>query len=660
MIKFFHLRLAMNNLRSNKSLYVPYLLASTLIVMLFYSLRSVMFMVGESGMKGGSTLGILLELSAQICLFVSVVIVFYLNSFVMKRRKKEFGLFAILGMEKRHIAKTVTWEVIVSAAISIVLGMVSGALFSQLMFLLLSKIMHLPVKLTFTIPTGAIGLTALVFGLVFCLILIYDIISIGRTKAISLLKSPKEGEKEPKSNWLIALVGALALGSGYYLALIVEKPSDALAAFFPAVLLVIIGTYGLFLAGSIVFLKLLRSNTGFYYKPKNFVSVSGMIYRMKQNATGLANICILSTSVLVTLSSTICLFIGQEDILNNTYPRQVQNTCIWTGEDSLDTLQEAAYRQADNYGVTIENPAKFTEFSYPAMQKDGTFTQESFYSVDSNDMVMILLDEYNAITGGSYTLGDNEVLAFIPEEIQLQDTLELDYGSYVIRERIALPEFLSVKNMGDAVVAVLPEFSHMEHIYQQVEANQTGDYERKMYASFLYDVVDDKDTATWDTYYGTMRDELNETVDRLATVNSVYTARIAFYQVYGSLFFVGLFFVALFTIATVLIIYYKQVTEGFDDRERFKIMQNVGMSDKEVRSTISKQVMMVFFLPLLVAILHIVVAFPVLCKLLAMFQMTNQVLLMTCTACVVAAFAVLYFVVYRMTSQVYYRLVQVK
>lgn len=659
MIKFFHLRLAMNNLRSNKSLYVPYLLASTLIVMLFYSLRSVMFMVGESGMKGGGTLGALLELSAQICLFVSVVIVFYLNSFVMKRRKKEFGLFGILGMEKRHIAKTVTWEVIVSAAISIVLGMVSGALFSQLMFLLLSKIMQLPVKLTFTIPTDAIGLTALVFGLVFCLILVYDIISIGRTKAISLLKSPKEGEKEPKSNWLIALIGAIALGGGYYLALIVEKPSDAVGAFFPAVLLVIIGTYGLFLAGSIVFLKLLRSNTGFYYKPKNFVSVSGMIYRMKQNATGLANICILSTSVLVTLSSTICLFVGQEDILNNTYPRQVQNTCIWTAPDSLDTLKEAAYRQAEQYGVTIENPAAFIDFSYPVKLQDGKFAQFDIYNNETTDMVLMALEQYNAITGSDYTLADNEALVYTTVALPEQDILTLEYGTYHVKAPIDMPEFLSVKNFGEGVVAILPDVSHVQRMQQQVAANQKGDYERYSYVSFLYDVADDKDTATWDVYYGTMRGELNKTVDRLATVNSVYTARMDFYQVYGSLFFVGLFFVALFTIATVLIIYYKQVTEGFDDRERFKIMQNVGMSDKEVRATISKQVMMVFFLPLMVAILHILVAFPVLCKLLAMFQMTNQVLLMTCTACVVAAFAVLYFVVYRMTSQVYYRIVQV-
>ena len=323
----FNIRMALTNIKNNQNIYLPYFMAASLIVMLFYSLRSVSFMVANSTAAGGVTMSAMLQMSSWICGILSLVILFYVNSFIMKRRKKEFGLYSILGMEKRHIALVMAWEVLITGAIGIFCGIVLGALFSQLLFLLLLKIVGLPVALEFVIPFQEAA-TFVLFGIGFLILLGYDVISVCRTDPIALLRSEKEGEREPRTKWPLAALGFVTLGAGYWLALTVKTPSDALTVFFPAVLLVIIGTYCLFVAGSILILKLLRRNKNFYYQPKNFISVSGMMYRMKQNAVGLSNICILSTCVLVTLSSTVSLFIGEEDILRARYPRQIITSCV--------------------------------------------------------------------------------------------------------------------------------------------------------------------------------------------------------------------------------------------------------------------------------------------------------------------------------------------
>ena len=306
----FYLRLARTNMKKNSSIYYPYLFACSLMAGLLYVLNSVSVMVVDSGMKGGDIMYMLVRICFFICIFFVFIILFYINSFIMKRRKREFGLFCILGMEKKHLAFVLFWEVFRSMLISLLAGIAGGILFSQLMFLLLLKFVGLPGKLVFRIPFQSVGETILIYLICFFFVLIYDIISVSRANPTELLRSSKEGEREPKTRWLAAAAGAAALGAGYVKALTTYTASDALLAFFPAVVLVIIGTYCLFQAGSIALLKALRKNKAFYYKPENFVSVSGMIYRMKQNAAGLASICILSTAVLVTLSSCLSLYAG--------------------------------------------------------------------------------------------------------------------------------------------------------------------------------------------------------------------------------------------------------------------------------------------------------------------------------------------------------------
>lgn len=657
MNKAFYPRLAVTNIKKNKSIYVPYLLAGSLIVSLFYILSSVTYMVSHSNIEGGETMGIILMFSTWICGFLSLIILFYINSFIMKRRKKEFGLYSILGMEKRHISIVMLWEVAIAGAISIFCGIASGALFSQLLFLLLLKIVGLPSALTFQIPLQSIFSTFILFGLGFAVVLLFDIIGIIRSNPISLLHSTKEGEREPKSRWLIALIGAITLGGGYTLSLMVRTASDAIGAFLFAVVLVMIGTYCLFIAGSIVVLKFLRKNKTFYYKPKNFISVSGMIYRMKQNATGLANICILSTCVLVTLSSTVCLFIGEEDILQGRFYRQVQVNSI-ASEQSEELMEAAAENHAQRYGFEVKNAVGYTGLSFAAKRNDDAFQINKRYNADTYEMYALNLQDYNRITGADLSLKDGEVLVNISGTPLNGNTIQIGNSSYKVAGTIAPPKYISTIGVGNGVYIVVPTFKDLQHLSNNLELTNSNKDGYKLWYNYKYDVKGDSEKLP--EFYESMRDAYNETVPHLGMVDNIDSARSGFYQVYGSMLFVGIFFVTLFLIAAVLIIYYKQITEGYDDHDRFQIMQKVGMSDKEVRSTIQKQVLMVFFLPLGMAVVHISVAFRVLCKMLMVFNMYNTTLFLLCTLGAVLIFAIFYLFVYQLTARTYYRIVQNK
>ncbi len=656
MNKFFYSRMAVSNIRKNKNIYLPYLLAGTLIVALFYILSSITTMVQQSPMEGGSTMSVILLMSTVICGFFALNILFYINSFIIKRRKKEFGLYSILGMEKRHISIVMFWEVIITGMVSVVCGIVGGALLSQLLFLLLLKIIKLPAALTFQIPLSSVVTTAVLFGVGFAATLVYDVISIMRTDPIALLHSAKQGEKEPKARWLLTLFGLLALGGGYLLSWTVRTPSEAVAVFLLAVLLVIIGTYCLFISGSIVLLKFLRKNKKYYYKPKNFISVSGMIYRMKQNAAGLATICILSTSVLVTLSSTVCLFIGEEDILRVRFDRQVHANCI-ADTQSAQLMQGVAEAHAQDHGFTVVNDIGYYSFSFPGYRSGDRFDMIDQYGNQSFFVEVLALEDYNRITGLAKTLKEGEALVCAGENPLGDDTITLGEKAYQVKGSFPRPDYLGSLTAGDEFLVVLPKLDDLTSLRDTYNSVNDDDHHRSLWYDLEYDVSGDGNLSE---FYGTMRDAYTAKVEHISIVDNIDSARTDFYQLYGSLMFVGIFFVMLFLIATVLIIYYKQVTEGYDDHDRFQIMQKVGLSDKEVRSTIQKQVLLVFFLPLGTAVLHIVVAFRVLCKLLLVFNMTNTLLFLLCTFGAALAFAVLYFVVYQLTARTYYRIVQAK
>lgn len=655
--KLLYPRLALTNLRKNHSIYRPYLLAVALLSAMFYCLCSISAMVLESEMKGGASMGAILRMSAGIIGFLSVLVLFYVNSYIIRRRKREFGLYSILGMEKRHICRVMVWEVVFVALGGTVTGMAAGAVFCQLFLMLLQRLAGMTVLLRFRVPLDAVGITAALFAGVFFLVLLYDTAAVLRSRPVELLRSEKQGEREPKARWLIALLGAATLLAGYWLALTVRRPSDALSVFFPAVLLVILGTYGLFMAGSIAVLKLLRKNRRFYYRSRNFISVSTLLYRMKQNAAGLATICILSTCVLVTLSSTVSLFLGEEDVLMRQYPRAVQTNCISERPDSLAVLREANERHAADYGVAISDASAYRSFSAPMQVGAGVYTSQAYYGSNTGNAVMLPLEDYNANTGERRILGPDEVLLYTEDAMPPGDTILVDGRTYRVAGVLTqMPKFVVNRSLGNLTLLVLPDGNELNAALARSNGALQGqeNVSRPIFSQFNYNVSG----GDLEGYYATMRDGLNETVDRLADVNIRDLDRGSFYEMYGSLLFVGIFFVALFLIAAVLIIYYKQITEGFDDHDRFRILQNVGMSAKEVRKAISRQVLLVFYLPLGMAIVHIAVAFPVLCKLLQAFQMYNTALFFRCTAGTVLFFTLFYLLTYRLTARTYYKIVQ--
>lgn len=666
MNSLFYPKMAFTSMRKNKAMYLPYLIAVCLCVGVFYIMDSVNVMVAESGMKGAARMSDILVSMRSICGFITLVILFYVNSFVMKRRKKEFGLYSILGMEKRHISVMMVWEVLLTGVVSLACGMLGGALLSQLMFLLYMKIIHLPAALTFQIPLQSVFSTVVWFAIGFGIILLYDMISVAKTKPISLLSSEKAGEREPKSHWILAVTGVLALGAGYVLALTVKTPWDAFANFFTAVLCVIIGTYCLFISGSIVFLKALRKNKRFYYRPSNFISVSGMIYRMKQNAVGLSNICILSTAVLVTMSSCVSLFIGEEDILRERFPRDVHITAIVEDQNPEPLIEEAAQKHAQQHGGQAENAMGYYDLSFATFQQeDGkTFSMLSA-STDSTAPVILqctTMDDYNRTVKEPVTLGENEVAVYIMGETKIGSEISISGHTYRVKKLVETPPYASqadyLRNSVGVVFSNLEQMKTLLDEYNEEFYNDDSSGGRELSYSYFYNVSGD--SLDTDAFSESLRDSFNETVPRLSVADTIWLARTDFYQTYGSILFVGIFFVGVFIIATVLIIYYKQITEGYDDHDRFKIMQNVGMSDKEVRQAIQKQVLMVFFLPLLVAFLHIAIAFPVLCKLLMMFGLFNNTLFLVCVLATALIFGILYFIVYQLTARTYYKIVKAK
>ncbi|WP_195986010.1 ABC transporter permease [Clostridium sp. D33t1_170424_F3] len=656
MSKLFYSRLAFTNIKKNKSIYLPYLMASTLIVGLCYILRSVTIMVEQSGAKGADYMSFILGFSFWIFATIAILILLYINSFVMKRRKKEFGLYSILGMEKRHISIVIFFEVLFTGLLSLVVGILGGALLSQLMFLLLLYIVGIPSPLTFSIPLDAVSMTIVLFLYIFAFILLYDIVSICRTNPIDLLHSSKEGEREPKARWLLALGGVLTLGGGYVLACIVGNPADALLMFFPCVMLVIIGTYLLFIAGSIAVLKLMRKNRKFYYKPQNFISVSGMIYRMKQNAAGLATICILSTCVLTTLSFTVSLFIGEEDTLRSQFPRQIHVTCTDADKASGALMNQAAQDYAKFYGFTVENPFGYAALEFTTV-KDGNHFQSSAddFSGQYYSISCIPLSDYNQASGSNESLAPDEVLYYDSDLTEEMDSIQIGNLTYRVKKAIPSPDlFNNTIGMSRATV-IMPSLDEVNRLLADINGSSAS-YQRITRYHYYFDVQGDQNQLP--AFYENLRDGFNKTVPHLSFIKNIDDTRDDFYQLYGSFLFVGVFFVVLFLIATVLIIYYKQITEGFDDHDRFQIMQKVGMSDKEVRRTIQKQVLMVFFLPLGMAVLHMIVAYPVLCKIMTAFSMTDTTPFFICTIVTILLFAILYFIVYQRTARTYYRIVQ--
>lgn len=657
MSKFFYVKLALTNIVKNRKTYLPFILTCIGTIAMFYIMHFISSNTGLERMSGGDALQTILGMGTYIIGIFSVIFLFYTNSFLIKRRKKEFGLFNILGMEKKHIAKVIFWETVYVTGISLTAGLVSGVILSKLMFLLLNNLLHFEVPLTYVVSSKSIGMTIILFVGIFIFTMLNNLRHIHLAKPIELLKGGQIGEKEPRTKWFLVLIGVGTLSYGYYIALVTESPIAALTKFFLAVLLVIIGTYALFTAGTIALLKGLRKNKGFYYKTKNFISVSGMIYRMKQNAVGLANICILSTMVLVMLSTTVSLYIGMEDVLRTRYPKDIEFTAHNVAKEDARLAENEIYKVAKKHGIAVQNIDSYRYADFPAIRHGHTFTADdsTLESFTNLSIIGLLpLDEYNKLAKKSITLEENEALLYTYRGDPMNEMITLNGRNFHIKEQLkSLPITGEASAMlADTYFIIMKDEKIIKNIYP---AKALGDTEWKD-LSFYYgfDAVGNPDNEVALTK-NLSKQLLKVGVDGRA--DGVEESREIFYSLYGGLFFLGIFLGILFIMATVLIIYYKQISEGFDDKARFEIMQKVGLSKDEIKKSIKSQVLIVFFLPLVTAVIHIAFAFKVITKLLAVLNLTNVSLFAICTVGTILVFALFYAIIYTLTAREYYKIV---
>lgn len=654
---FFYTKLAFSNIKKNHRFYIPFCLSAIGTIMMFYIMSALGPSIDTESVYGGTTLTETMKLGVNVIAIFAVIFIFYTNSFVIKRRKKELGLFNMLGMEKKHIGMVILLETLFIAVFCLVVGILAGIAMSKVMFLILENLIQVTAAIHFTVPTGAIVSTLILFACIFGLTLIYNLLQIIRTKPIELLHGDAIGEKEPKSNWLLAVLGILLLGGGYYLSITIEDPVSALMFFMVAVILVILGTYLLFIFAITVILKMLKKNKKFYYQTKHFASVSGMLYRMKQNAAGLATICILSTCVLVMVGTTTSLYVSMNDILTRRYPHEISLTAYNSDDETAESLRGIITDTIQASGVKAENLSEMQAY-YTVVYGDGNkFYYGAAENISSPSQIqtvaVVTAQEYNRLFSENVQLAEDEALIAMKTELA-DDHIEL-YGHR-----------LNVRQTDYSVISDMQSYSYGDNIFLVVsdtavaEKLLTIDDERTSTANYFYafdmEGTDEEKTA--------MRVRIQEAItaaygDSLSTMIETRAENTdEFYILYGGLFFLGIFLGIVFMMALVLIIYYKQISEGYEDKRRFEIMQNVGMSHAEVKSSIHSQILMIFFIPLLTAFIHLAFAMPMIIRILAVLNLMNVPVILLASAVVAALFAVVYVIVYLLTARTYYKIVE--
>ena len=664
-------KLAWDGIRKNKRLYFPYILTGGVMVMMYYILSFLIESPALAQMPGGSVLMTVLPLGCVVIAVFSLLFLFYTNSFLIKQRYREFGLYNILGMDKRNISKIMVWETLFVALFAIGSGLIIGIILSKAAELVLLNLLNMDVTYSFSIGVKTLRDTPLIYGGIYLLLLFNSLVKVGRSKPLELMQSNKVGERIPKRNWIYGAAGVIMLGVAYYLAVSIEEPLAALATFFVAVILVIIGTYLVFMSGSVVFCKLLQKNKKYYYKPNHFVSVSSMVYRMKRNGAGLASICILLTMVLVMISSTTSLYFGEEDSLKNRCPDDINisftfDTIDGISDDSLNMLRDSISQYsgdtADLKGVrACEIPGLITQEGITIDTSNHVNFSASTYN-NVGYLSVLSIDDYNNMMGTSETLADDECFVYCDRLKYQWDTFTMEYGeTYKVKKQ--LDDF---KVDGDTAALITPTvFLVVNDVYTFSEPvkdmkNSNGD------PMMMYDWRCGFDVDTVDAE-NKVYTELNEKFRNLYiengdafysySVQSREEMREAFYDVYGSLFFLGIILSIVFLFAAVLIIYYKQISEGYEDHSRFEIMQKVGMTKKDIRKSINSQMLTVFFMPLIFAGIHLAFAFPFLSKILVLFAMDNILLTAIVNLICFAAFGFFYAIVYKITSNSYYTIV---
>ena len=673
MKKLFYPKLAITGMVKNKKLYLPYMLTCIGMVMMCYimgALAEVNFLGRES-----NSLSTIMTLGSWVVAIFSAIFLFYTNSFLMRRRKKEFGLYNVLGMGKNSISRILFWETLFIFVISVVIGVALGMLFEKFAELVMINMMDNDVDYGFSISVRAIKMVLMIFGAIFILLYLNALRQVHAANPIALLKSENHGEKPPKANWVLGILGFVILAAAYYLAVSIESPLAALTWFFVAVIMVIVATYLIFIAGSVLLCKILQKNKKYYYRADHFVSVSSMSYRMKRNGAGLASICILATMVLVMISSTSCLFFGREGSLRMRYP---QDFSAGVQFESVDDMTD---ERIDAIRTVIENAVggkqtdvmEYRSLDISGVLRDGHVNPnvDGFNSTNGLiDVTLMYLSDYNRLMGTSHTLKDGEGIIYWNRTPYKYDTIQIADGP-VIKVTPGKENYSfdgnAMASVVDTVCVVVNDVKPVaDALYEKVdEMNEYGGEFYLPSASWNYffnvpDTTEEEQIAIEFDYGDALGDYLYGEIDYDYdgySYGCIASERSDFFGLYGGLFFLGIMLSIVFICATVLIIYYKQISEGYEDQSRFEIMQNIGMTKRDIRKSINSQMLTVFALPIVFGVLHFCFAFPLIHKLLQLFAVTDLRLLIITAAITVAVFAVIYTVIYRITSNAYYNIV---
>ena len=660
-MNLFYSKFALNNLVKNKRFILPYIFSAIFTIASFYILTSLSLGSNLDKLPQGiSATKQVLSLGVIVIAIFSAIFLFYTYSFLIKRRVREFGLYSVLGMTKKQIARILILETIFIAVITLVFGLAFGLLFDKLMLLVLLKLFTAGVSFGFVITPIAVFLTILLFGGIFFLLLIYTVIKISRLKIVALLKEENNGEREPKARFILAILGLGLTGYGYYLAQTIQNPIKAITMFFIAVLAVIFGTYLIFVAVSITVLKLMKNNKTFYYKPKNFISVSGLLYRMKRNAVGLANICILSTMVLVTMGTTSALYAGSEEAYNTRFPRDIIVNGYRSTEGKLTEIEKNVKKATQDAGVEAKDLVSYNMLNVVG-RLNGTEISYETGNVGSLDklrtVVVIELKDYNKVSKEQKTLNTGETLLFIDKKGKYEAN-EITVQGVNLKIKEKLTEFpgalgTAAANIMDTYYVVVKDKGAVKEIESALKKKLSiSDDEGGIFNYVGFNISDKTKEAKVIENFKKLEKEGNINIAGKAENETNFKG------FYASFLFIGMFISMIFVVSQVVIMYYKQISEGYEDKGKFGIMRKVGLTDRQIKQSIRSQVLMIFFAPLAIATLHTVVAYPFIEKILKLFLATNNNVFLIALAVTIAVFGVFYLIVYLITSRIYYRIIK--
>ncbi len=655
-MKTLYWKLAWHGIYKNQKIYLPFLLTSIGITMMYYIVSYLTYSKAIYEMHGGREMQMILSWGTVVIAIFAAIFLFYMNSFLMRRRKTEFGLYNILGMGKWNIARILCWQNGMLFGTSIVGGLGMGILLSKLSELMAAKMLGNGSPMGFRIEPNAVRNTVLLTVISYGIILLYSLGQIHVSKPIALLRGEKQGEKPPKARWLLTLCGLVMLGIAYYLAVTIQQPIAAFSMFFLAVVLVILATYLLFICGSVALCKLLQKNKRYYYQLQHFISVSSMRYRMKRNGSSLASICVLSTMVLVMISSTLCLYSGSEDGLQQRYPREISVTAY--AEFEPEVLEDKITDVLSRHSLQEKNEVHYTALQISGLLKEQQLQLERDLVVDYDDIAtvqILTLEDYNRLAGASETLQDGEVLLSVVRGSYAADTIQIG-TMQPFRIQKQVPKFLldgdAFANVSQTLYLIVPDLATMQAL-NELQAEAYNGYASVIQFYKGFDL--DADTDTQLAIQAALEQQLS---DEGCICESREGERSSFYALYGGLLFLGILLSVVFLFGTVLIMYYKQISEGYEDAGRFEILQKVGMTKKEIKRSINSQILTVFTAPLLMAGVHLAFAFPMLYRLLTLMGLTNVSLFAITTVGCFLVFAALYALMYKLTSHSYYQLVK--